>query len=359
MYSKLILTKRASRVAAATVSLLGLLVLSACGSGSADSDTGFKAASGSTALANRPKPVPNQDKKQVKIAVVAGAPEVAEFFKAYAAGIQRANSVLKPLHAKVDYIRITSITPEAFNSSLRTAITQGYDAIATQILGSANCAALKEAVDKGIKVAVINSTAACAETSGVTFFHGENAFDAWRDNVAKALINATGGKTCKVGIITAGFAIEAMEQRRKGVIAGLEGSNLTPVDKGVDVGVDPAKTQAATRDYVTANPDLCGIVVLFGDNGAAAASLSSEQAKNVKVVSGDLTKGTVQQIKDGKLAAAFTQDPFGQTYDTSIWLYNTVITGKGPAGGYAQPSKGLIVTADNVDKALKDQSGGQ
>jgi ribose transport system substrate-binding protein len=349
--------RRSRKLVAAAVAALGILSFAACGSNS-NANTGFEAASGSGAISGRPTPVDNPENKKVKIAVVAFAPALAEFFKAYEAGVQRANSVLGARSTTVDYIQVTTIGPDALNTAIRSAMTQKYDAIATQVMTSANCAPIKEAVAKGIVVAAINSTAKCVQSTGALFFHGEDAFSTWRDAVAKAMIKATGDKECKVGILTAGFAVESQEQRRTGFIAGLQGSKLTPVDKGVEVQVDPAKTQAATRDYVTANPDLCGIVVLFGDNGAAAAALTPEQAKKVSVVSSDLTEGSVQQIKAGKLAAAYTQDPFGQTYDTAVWLYNAVITGKGPTGGYFQPSKGQIVTGENLDAAVKAQSQG-
>lgn len=359
--SHLLTPSSRSKFIAATALGLSVLLVSACGSDadSRSADSGFSAAGGATPVAGRPTPVENTDDKPIKIAIVAIAPEFAEFFKAYEAGIARANEVLKSSNATVEYIPVTTISADAFNNTLRSTITQGYDAIATQVLSSANCAPLEEAVAKGIPVAVINSTASCVESTGALFFHGEDARTAWGDQMATALLDAVGDQECTVGILTAGFAIEAMEERRMGVLDGLEGTNITPVDKGVDVGVDPGKTQAAARDYVSANEDLCGLVVLFGDNGAAAAALTDEQVKRVKVVSGDLTEGSVQQLKAGKQAAAFTQDPFGQTYDTALWLYNAVVTGDGPEGGFFQPSKGVIVTADNVDDAVEAQSKGE
>src|SRR5216117_247728 len=145
--------RRSRKLVAAAVAALGILSFAACGSNS-NANTGFEAASGSGAISGRPTPVDNPENKKVKIAVVAFAPALAEFFKAYEAGVQRANSVLGAGSTTVDYIQVTT---------------------------SANCAPIKEAVAKGIVVAAINSTAKCVESTGALFFHGEDAFSTWRD----------------------------------------------------------------------------------------------------------------------------------------------------------------------------------
>ncbi|ADB49692.1 sugar ABC transporter substrate-binding protein [Conexibacter woesei] len=339
------------------------LAFAACGSSDSSSksgskDTGIAAAEGTQPVAGRPMPVDNPDKQPVRIAIISAPPQIAEFFKAVTAGALRADDVLTAHGGSVDYVNVTDFTVGGINSAVRTAISQGYDAIAVSMLSSGNCAPLKEATAKGIKVASLAGNAECAESSGALFFHGEDSLKAWA-GVGKTMVDATGGQECKVGIITGSFSVEAHEQRRNGFIDGLEGSNVSPVSKGVEGGVDPAKTQAATRDYVSANPDLCGIAVLVNDNGAAAAALTPEQAKKIKVISADLTTGIEKQIGNGKQYASFTQDPFGESYDTAIWLYNAVITGKGPEGGFFQPVEGVLVTKDNLEAAVEAQSNGE
>jgi hypothetical protein len=78
--------RRSRKLVAAAVAALGILSFAACGSNSS-ANTGFEAASGSGAISGRPTPVDNPENKKVKIAVVAFAPAVAEFFKAYEADV--------------------------------------------------------------------------------------------------------------------------------------------------------------------------------------------------------------------------------------------------------------------------------
>ncbi|MFC8849166.1 MULTISPECIES: sugar ABC transporter substrate-binding protein [unclassified Micromonospora] len=345
-------------VALATMSLVAVTGCgSSGGSGTTDSSDDVAAATGTTPVPGRPTPVDNPDKKKVRIALVDFPAQVAEVFKASEAGASRAKEVLAGLGAEVDYLPVTTISADGVNQVVRTAINEGYDAIGVTLLGPANCEPMREAVAKGIKVAAMMSSADCVEGTGALFYHGEDSHAAWME-IAKSLVAAVGDKTCKVGIVTGFFSAPQHEARRQGFIDGLAGSGITPVSKGVEAGVDQAKYQAAARDYVTANDDLCALVATTGENGAMASTLSAEQAAKIKVITSDLTSGTRKQIEAGKQYAAIEQDPFGSTYDTSIWLYNAVIGGQGPDGGFNQPVKDLIVTKDNLTDALRKQSQG-
>lgn len=347
--------------AVAVVFTAGVLLLSAagCSATATPPSTGssISAANGTDPVAGRPVPVKNTANKPVKIAVVDFPSQVAEVFKASEAGASRAGQVLKAYNVTVDYLPVTTVSADGVNQVVRTAMTEGYDAIAVTLLGAANCAPMKEAVDKGIKVAAIMSSADCVQGTGALFYHGEDSVQAWTA-IGKQMAQATGTEPCTAGVITGFFSAPQHEARRQGLLAGIAGSHVTAVGKGVEAGVDPAKYAAAARDYVTANPDLCAVLITTGDNGGAAATLTVEQAAKIKVISSDLTSGTRKQIEAGKQYAAVEQDPFGSTYDSSIWLYNAVVTGNGPEGGFNQPVKNLVVTKDNLQEALRMQTEG-
>lgn len=356
--------RQVRRSALAALTIAALAATAACssttgtgGASGSSSSASIAAASGTDPIPGRPVPVQNADGKEYKIALVDFPSQVAEVFKASEAGAARAKEVLEGFGVTVDYLPVTDVSADGVNQVVRTAITEGYDAIGVTLLGPANCAPMKEAVDQGIKVAAMMSSADCVEGTGALFYHGEDSPTAWQE-VAKALVEEIGDKTCTVGIVTGFFSAPQHEARRQGFIDGLEGSSITPVSKGVEAGVDTAKYQAAARDYVTANDDLCAIVATTGENGAMASTLTDEQAKTIKVISSDLTSGTRQQIESGKQFAAIEQDPFGSTYDTAIWLYNALVTGKGPDGGFDQPVTDLVVTKANLDEALRKQSQG-
>ncbi|MBA3019511.1 substrate-binding domain-containing protein [Propionicimonas sp.] len=352
------LSRSASAVAAVLTASALLVAAAGCSATSSPTaGSGISAASGTDPVAGRPTPVANPDKKKVKIAIVDFPSQVAEVFKASEAGASRAGQVLAAYNVQVDYLPVTTISADGVNQVVRTAMNDGYDAIAVTLLGAANCAPMKEAVAKGIKVAAIMSSADCVEGTGALFYHGEDSLAAWTA-IGKQMAEATGTEPCTAGVVTGFFSAPQHEARREGLLAGIAGSHLTAVGKGVEAGVDPAKYQAAARDYVTANPDLCAILITTGDNGAAASTLTAEQAAKIKVISSDLTSGTRKQIEAGKQYAAVEQDPFGSTYDSSIWLYNAVITGNGPEGGFNQPVKNLIVTKANLEEALRMQTEG-
>lgn len=346
--------------AAAIVLIAGALLVSAAGcsaSSAPSASSSIAAATGTEPVKGRPVPVKNDAKKPVKIAIVDFPSQVAEVFKASEAGASRAGQVLAGYNATVDYLPVTTVSADGVNQVVRTAMTEGYDAIAVTLLGAANCAPMKEAVAKGIKVAAIMSSADCVEGTGALFYHGEDSLPAWTA-IGQEMAKVTGTEPCTAGVVTGFFSAPQHEARREGLLAGINGSHLTAVGKGVEAGVDTAKYQAAARDYVTANPDLCAILITTGDNGAAASTLTAEQAAKIKVISSDLTSGTRKQIESGKQYAAVEQDPFGSTYDSSIWLYNAVITGKGPDGGFNQPVKNLLVTKENLQEALRMQTEG-
>lgn len=353
--------RRLGRAAASVLIIAALAApTAACSSSGTTGDSqtpDIAAASGADPVPGRPEPVKNPDGTAYKIALVDFPSQVAEVFKASEAGAARAKEVLAPYGVQVDYLPVTDVSADGVNQVVRTAITEGYDAIGVTLLGPANCAPMKEAVDQGIKVAAMMSSADCVQDTGALFYHGEDSATAWQE-VAKALVAEIGDRTCTVGILTGFFSAPQHEARRQGFIDGLAGSSITPVSKGVEAGVDTAKYQAAARDYVTANDDLCAIVATTGENGAMASTLTDEQAASIKVISSDLTSGTRKQIEDGKQFAAIEQDPFGSTYDTAVWLYNALVTGEGPEGGFEQPVTDLIVTKANLDEALRAQSQG-
>lgn len=351
--------KKSASAVAIALSACALLIGSAgcSATGSSTAGSSISAATGSEPVAGRPTPVENTTKKPIRIAVVDFPSQVAEVFKASEAGASRAGQVLAAYNATVDYLPVTTVSADGVNQVVRTAMTEGYDAIAVTLLGAANCAPMKEAVDKGIKVAAIMSSADCVQSTGALFYHGEDSLPAWTA-IGKQMAEVTGTAPCTAGLITGFFSAPQHEARREGLLAGIAGTHLTAVGKGVEAGVDTAKYQAAARDYVTANPDLCAILITTGDNGAAASTLTTEQAAKIKVISSDLTSGTRKQIEAGKQYAAVEQDPFGSTYDSSIWLYNAVVTGKGPEGGFNQPVKNMVVTKDNLQEALRIQTEG-
>jgi ribose transport system substrate-binding protein len=349
-----------------TAAVLALAACSSSSSGSKSSKTapGYGSNLGNAPIAGRTQPVKNTTGKHIKIALIS-FPAANEFFAPVKHGSDAANDVLKGQNAEVDYITVNDFTEDAVNAATKTAILQGYDAIGIAALDAGVCPVIKDATSKKIKTATFIITADCVQSAGALFFHGEDLYKAWKTLAVPALIKAIQadphwqGKKCKVGVITGAFAVPAHELMRTAIIDGLKESNsgITPVSSGVEIQQDLAKVGPATKAYLAGNPtDLCGIAVDIGDAGAAASALTPAQAKHIKVMSADFTVGGVNQMQAGKQTILIGQDPFGESYDTAMMLYNAVVTGTGP--GFYQPVKNSIMTPDNIDKLVSDQNNG-
>jgi len=313
-------------------------------------------------IPGRTQPVENTTGKTVKIALIS-FPESNEFFSTVKVGSDAAHDVLAKYNAVVDYVTVNDFTQDAVNAAGRATLLQGYDAIAFLPLDNGACPLIKDAVKANVKVAVFITTADCAQSSGALFFHGEDLETAWgpvADGALAKAVNADpkwAGKPCKVGVITGAFSVPTHETMRKAILAGLKGTNLTPVSDGVEIEQDLSKVGPAVKAYITGNPtDLCAIFVDIGDAGAAAAALTDEQARHIKIISADFTQGGVEQLRKGKQAILIGQDPFGEAYDTALLLYNAVVTGKNP--DFHQPVKNSIMTPDNIDALMKAQADG-
>lgn len=313
-------------------------------------------------IAGRTQPMANTTGHPIKIGLIS-FPESNEFFSAVKVGSDAARDVLSGYNAVVDYVTVNDFTQDAVNAAGRATLLQGYDAIAFLPLDAGACPLIKNAVAKGVKVAVFITTTDCAQASGALFFHGEDLEHAWRDVATAALVDAVksdphwAGKPCKAGVITGAFAVPTHETMRRAILDGLRGTPVSPVSDGVEAENDLSKVGPAARAYVTGNPDdLCAIIVDIGDAGAAAAALTDEQAKRIKVLSADFTLGGVEQLRKGKQTLLLGQDPFGEAYDTAILLYNAVVSGKNP--DFHEPVKNSVMKPDNIDALMAAQASG-
>jgi ribose transport system substrate-binding protein len=313
-------------------------------------------------IAGRTQPVENTTGRTIKIGLIS-FPESNEFFSGVKVGSDAARDVLAGYNAVVDYVTVNDFTQDAVNAAGRATLLQGYDAIAFLPLDNGACPLIKDAVKANVKVAVFITTADCAEESGALFFHGEDLALAWGKIAVPALVDMINadplwtGKDCKAGVITGAFAVPTHETMRLAILDGLKGTNVSPVSDGVEAENDLSKVGPAARAYVTGNPDdLCAIIVNIGDAGAAAAALTDEQAKRIKVLSADFTLGGVEQMKKGKQSLLLGQDPFGEAYDTALLLYNAVVTGEDP--GFYQPVNNSVMMPYNIEPLRDAQANG-
>lgn len=316
------------------------LFTSACGS---DGGSGGEPAE---PIAGRPTPTDQKPDEKVKIAMIGFANN--PYWVSVKAGADYADRVLTDRNGEVDWIVAgDNIDVQTVSSAIRAADAQGYKGIGFFIAGEGNCADIKTLSAKGLKMGAYNTLFDCVGESGGTINYAQEQYKAGQ-LAAQEMIKAAGGKAGKVGIIVSQFTAPGSEQRRKGFVDGLQGSNLTLVGQGVEAKDSASNTFAAAQNYLQSNPDLVGIYATAGGPfGAAQAVAAANKQDTVKVIGYDITTENIDAIKNGSMYGVIGQDAFGQGYNVAVELFNAAVTGQAPAQ-VTQEATAPFVTKDNL-----------
>ena len=292
--------------------------------------------------------------KPVKIAII--AIENNPFFAQVKTGYDAVKPQIEAAGGAVDWITAgTDVTVDNVGDAINAAVVDGYDAVAALMPGDGICTYIRRATAKGVLVAAYNGNASCAQSSGALFFHGQDLRSAGVQagnlmcTATKDL--ASTSKPGVVGVETESFTFQALEERRLGFLDGLKQSCpwVTPSGGGVEYGASTDRVASATREYMTSTKDLVGIYVTGGNPQAAAQTVASAgNTTTVKVIGFDFTAENVAQIKAGNMYAAIGQDPYGQSYDTVVWLYNALVDKQKPSPDYFIPTATVVGTRANI-----------
>jgi ABC-type sugar transport system substrate-binding protein len=310
------------------------------------------------------QPTTRKADKTVRIAVIGIVNN--PFWAQVKQGADRAAAVLRAKGSDVVFVDAgNQVTVRAVGNAIDAQVAIGVDAIASLVPGDGICTYIKKAVSKHVAFATINGDATCTKKAGSLFFHGQDLYDAGVEagrlmckSTASLASNSNPGK---VGISTERFAFQALELRRKGFIRGLQKNCpwVTPVDQGVEDKADPGRIQTNVKNFITSTPNLVGVYMTGGNPYVAANEICAEKKqRSIKMVAFDFTDQNVLAIKKGCLTAAIGQDPFGQSYDSIMYLYNWVVAHKKPAAKYFIPTASVVGTRANIDKVVIGQSTG-
>ncbi|MFD1517631.1 sugar ABC transporter substrate-binding protein [Pseudonocardia yunnanensis] len=290
----------------------------------------------------------------VKIAII--AIENNPFFAQVKAGYDAVKPKIEAAGGTVDWINAgTDVTVDNIGDAISAAVVDGYDAVAALMPGDGICTYIQQADARGVLVAAYNGDASCAQSSGALFFHGQDLRAAGKE-AGKLMCTATKklagpGKPGVVGVETESFTFQALEERRRGFLDGLKENCpwVTPADGGVEYQTSTDRVASATRDYLSSTKDLVGIYVTGGNPQIAAQTVASAgRTSTVKVIGFDFTAENVAQIKAGNMYAAIGQDPYGQSYDTIVWLYNALVDKQKPSPHYFIPTAAVVGTPANI-----------
>lgn len=214
---------------------------------------------------------------------------------------------------------------------------------------------IKKAMDAGIPVVTFDADSPDS---------GRNAFLATGNKAAgataaKYLAEALGGKG-DVAVVTLPGQLNH-EERTAGFVETIESSypDMKVVQIGNGGGEQTSAAQAASG-ILQANPSVMGLFCTDATSGVGAvAAISETNRKDVKIVSFDTDKGTLDAIKDGSIEASIAQG----TWNMGFWAFQMIFQLKhnliNPTEGWAE--KGInplppyvdtgvsVVTKDNVD----------
>jgi ABC-type sugar transport system substrate-binding protein len=292
--------------------------------------------------------------KPVKIAII--AIENNPFFAQVRTGYDAVKPKIETAGGTVDWINAgTDVTVDSIGDAINAAVVDGYDAIAALMPGDGICTYIRQADAKGVLVAAYNGNASCAQSSGALFFHGQD-LRAAGVQAGKLMCTATkdlasASKPGMVGVETESFTFQALEERRLGFLDGLKQNCpwVTQSGGGVEYQGSTDRVASATGDYIASTTNLVGIYVTGGNPQIAAQTVATAgKTSTVKVIGFDFTAENVAQIKAGNMYAAIDQDPYGQSYDTIVWLYNALVDKQKPSPDYFIPTEAVVGTQANI-----------
>lgn len=293
-------------------------------------------------------PVENKENKEIKIATL--LVQNNPFWVTVSEGAETAKALLKDYNCTVDIISFNDFDGQAFAEAINTCVVKGYDAICTVGVADSIVPAVDAAVKAGIPVYTFNSETE-KESQRIAFV-GQDLYAAGVKE-GETLAELMGGEG-KVGIITGLYSVNAHELRRTGIEEGLGKSADIEIVGTVENNDSGDEAYTATKDFLTANPDLKGIAVTAGGpHGAAKAIEELGKQDQIQLVCFDTTDEIVAYLKKGVIKATIGQDPFGQGADPLVLAYNHVITGEPEVTGKAY-TKMETYTPENISQFFPD-----
>lgn len=268
-------------------------------------------------------------------------------------GAMAAKEYLANFNATVDYIVIgDDLTADRVVAAMESAITQQYDGIAVVPIFDGTEGVINKAVSAGIPV--INFIAEGSKPSDRFAFIGQDAYAAG-ELAGKTIEKITEGNG-KIGVITGVFGATQHEYRMNGALDYLK-KNASGVEViGTYENKDKADTAySLTKDMLTAHPDLKVVYVTAGGpSGAAKAIQDMGLTGKVGVVCYDHIPENITYVRTGEIIAAIAQDPFGQGFDSLVYLYNNVVAKQKPAEDFIAV-KLDVLTPDNVNELYPEK----
>jgi ribose transport system substrate-binding protein len=232
-----------------------------------------------------------------------------EYWKGVFAGMQDA---AKDLHVKVVYTGGPQYDINQEVTALQQVIAKHPAGIlVTSINAKAMAPVINQAIQQGIPVIAFDSDSPDSQRYS---YLGTSNYEAGQ-KAADFLGQQLGGHG-KVAIVTTPGELN-LDQRAQGFQDEMKqkypGVQVVAVENG---NSDQIKTAQVTGTLLQKYPDLSGVFATEADEGTGVATAVKEQGKvgQVKIVSFDTDKATLQAIQDGTITATIAQGTWNMGY---------------------------------------------
>jgi ribose transport system substrate-binding protein len=236
-------------------------------------------------------------------------------------------------------------TPQKQLADIENLVVQGVDAIiVVPIDEKAILPAIRKANSEDIPVIAITTIPDATVLTTVA------ATGDYANGMAsgKLLVEATGGQG-KLAMIGIPYSLWRIDQREKGFLDAIEGTNLEIVAR--QSGLDQAKVQDTVAGILVAHPDLDGIWCTFSNQVVGAAdALRSAGRKDIVLTGIDADKAIIERIRSGWITGTAAQFPERQGRLAAQAVLDH-LAGKKVATSYEVPTG--VVTPANVDEMEK------
>ena len=295
-------------------------------------------------------PVNQTRTKPVKIAFLSMLDN--DFWYGVRRGVFYAQNELSDKNAIVEYTGYTNNGSE-LNENLivrvKECIAQHVDGIIFPgFLGGAN-EYLKEAVESGIKVIAFNCD--CSSDIKKLACFSPDAYEAGA--LAAKYMEKILDKKGNVLVISGDMAVQVNKERNEGFVKRVstcKGIHILDTLILKDVS-DIVYNEAL--DYLKTHSNVDAIYITSGLAASAAKAIVDAGKKGKVVLIGyDHNQDIFEYIRQGIIAAAIGQDPFGQGHDPIVWLYNHIVTGK-PLPKENMACRLSVVDKDNVETLIE------
>ncbi len=267
-------------------------------------------------------------------------------------GALAAKEYLAKFNCTVDYIVMgDDLTADRVVAAMETAIAKSYDGIAVVPVFDGTEKLIDRATEAGIPV--FNFIAEGSKPSKRIAFMGQDAYAAGQ-LAGQTIEKITGGKG-KIGVITGVFGAPQHEQRMNGALDYIKAK--VPGIQVVGTYENRDRAESAynyTKDMLTAHPDLKVVYVTAGGPfGAAKAIQDLGLTGKVGIVCYDHIPDNAKYVKSGEIVAAIAQDPFGQGFDSCVYLYNYIVGKQNPPADFI-PVNLDVLTPENYATMYKE-----